>query len=396
MMNPPSRIQALACKWLAGTITDEEKSEFLDWYNDADDGKPINVPKEFAPDELSHSLRMYRNIYEKSQLSAQTVEDAVAPVRKLSAGRKWMPYAAAIIVVIGVAGYMWNATIPVKQVTVEAKPVPIQQEVTAPASSHAVITLANGHHIILDSIQNGRITTQGRVQLVKLDDEHIVYKGTSDVLTYNTLTNPRGSRVVHIILADGTKVWLNSESSLRYPTAFTGNERVVEITGETYFEVARNEAMPFKVKKDAMEVTVFGTHFNINSYEEEGKMAVTLLEGSVDVASAINKKTIHLKPGQQAQLSNTGNLSLSKEVNTDDVIAWKNGKFQFGEKCDIGAIMRRLARWYDVEVEYRGTVSQHFGGSISSDANLSQVLKVLETTGDVSFKVEGRKITVMP
>jgi ferric-dicitrate binding protein FerR (iron transport regulator) len=200
--------------------------------------------------------------------------------------------------------------------------------------------------------------------------------------------------VVNIVLTDGTKVWLNSESSIRYPATFTGNERVVEITGETYFEVARNEAMPFRVKKDGMIVTVLGTHFNVNTYEEEGDMKVTLLEGSVQVSSAKIQSSIHLEPGQQSQLNNNGKLTVSKNVNTDDIVAWKNGKFQFGEKSDIGTIMRMLARWYDVDVEYEGTINRHFGGSISSDVNLSRVLKVLETTGDVSFKVEGKKVTV--
>ena len=236
---------------------------------------------------------------------------------------------------------------------------------------------------------------QGNVQLTKLHDGQIVYKGSSNEITYNTLINPRGSKVIQITLSDGTKVWLNSESSMRYPTAFTGSERVVEVTGETYFEVAKNPVMPFHVRKDGMEVTVLGTHFNLNTYAEEFDMKVTLLEGAVQVTSG-EKDMVQLKPGEQSQLNNDGQLTMVKSVDMEGVMAWKNGKFDFGEKTDIGTIMRELARWYKLDLEYKGQFYHHFGGSISRDVNLSQVLKVLEATGGVHFEVSGNKVVVKP
>ena len=200
---------------------------------------------------------------------------------------------------------------------------------------------------------------------------------------------PRGSKVVTIRLSDGTEVWLNSESSLRYPASFRGAERKVEITGEAYFEVAHNTT-PFMVKKDAMEIKVLGTHFNINTYEDEGIMKVTLLEGSIQI-SISNHQNL-LKPGQQAQIKD--DIKLINGVDIEEVMAWKNGKFQFGEKADLNLIMRKIARWYDVDVEYEGgTINQRFGGEMPMNSNLSQVLEILRTSG-VNFTIDGKKVIV--
>jgi hypothetical protein len=268
-------------------------------------------------------------------------------------------------------------------------------DIKPPQSSRATITLANGHKIYLDSTAKGILIRQGNVKLQKLADGEIIYSGSSTNTEYNTLTNPRGSRPVTMTLTDGTKVWLNAGSSLTYPVAFTGKERKVEITGEAYFEVSRNTSRPFTVKKvqDDASILVLGTHFNVNAYDDEAVMKITLLEGAVKVSKGTNSSL--LTPGQQAELKD-GSIRLINDADMDEVMAWKNGKFQFGEKTDIETIMRQLARWYDVETEYRGKVNRHFWGSISRDANVSQVLKMLETTGIVHFKIEGRKVIVMP
>ena len=187
---------------------------------------------------------------------------------------------------------------------------------------------------------------------------------------------------------------MNAASSIRFPASFTGSERKVEITGEAYFEVAKNPAMPFTVAVNGMNVEVLGTHFNINSYTDEAAIKTTLLEGAVKVTKG--SAMAILSPGQQAQLTSNGQIGVNKNIDVDEVMAWKNGKFQFGDKVDIGTIMRQIARWYDVDVEYKGVFTKHFGGSISREVNISQVLKVLETTGDVKYKVEGRKVIVRP
>jgi ferric-dicitrate binding protein FerR (iron transport regulator) len=212
-------------------------------------------------------------------------------------------------------------------------------------------------------------------------------------------------------LPDGTHVWLNAASSLRYPTAFKSSTRVVDITGEGYFEVTKDAARPFVVRKGAMEVTVLGTSFNVNGYDDEPSMVITLIDGSVKVAEeplvGVNtnkeKLSVVLKPGQQAKLvapENTGNgkdqIKIMSDVDQEAVLAWKNGRFAFSG-VDIQEVMRSVARWYDVQIAYQGTpTTQHFRGGISRFSDVSEVLKMLETTGIVHFSIQNKKIIVMP
>jgi ferric-dicitrate binding protein FerR (iron transport regulator) len=203
------------------------------------------------------------------------------------------------------------------------------------------------------------------------------------------------------VLPDGSKVWLNAASSLRFPTGFAGHERKVELVGEAYFEVAKNAAMPFKVTvkplpgntaSAPMEVEVLGTEFNINAYGDETDRRTTLIQGSVKITAGSGQSL--LQPGQQARV-NTGGLQIMPGVDTDEVIAWKNGLFQFKE-ANIQSIMRQVSRWYDVEVEYNGNVNQLFFGKIPRRVPVSTVLKILESTGWAHFTIEGKKITVAP
>jgi ferric-dicitrate binding protein FerR (iron transport regulator) len=193
------------------------------------------------------------------------------------------------------------------------------------------------------------------------------------------------------VLADGTKVWLNAASSLRFPAAFAGKERIVELNGEGYFEVAKNASMPFHVRVHDMDVQVLGTHFNINAYTDETAMRTTLLEGSVQVSQG--EQTQLLTPGQQAAASQNGQIQLADGVDVEEVMAWKNGMFQF-QGADLETILRQAARWYDIDVEYKQRISDRFSGQISKNVNLSQLLKILELTGKVHFEIEGRKIIV--
>ena len=393
MSSDISRLQHLAQKWLSGTITEEEKKEFIEWYNNADDTNPLHVPKEFATDEITHGQRMFESIYRQIQNSPS----ASNPSKTRSISTGWLKYAAAVIIItLGVAAYFVLNT-DKQQEQVSAKTAPTKapaKDVEAPAGVYAMITLDNGKSIVLDSAGPGLIATQDNVELKKLSDGQIVYSGNSTEQSFNMLTNPRGSKVIEVTLADGTRVWLNSESSIRYPTSFTGTERVVEVKGETYFEVAKDASKPFKVKKGDMEIVVLGTYFNVNAYEEEKDVHVTLLEGRVQVSNG-GGKLLRMMPGEQSRINANGSMELVKNVDTDGVMAWKNGRFDFGEKTELSIIMRQLARWYNLEIEYKGTFTQHFGGSISRYVNLSQVLKVLETSG-VKFEVSGNKVTVLP
>jgi len=301
--------------------------------------------------------------------------------------------AAAIVCIICTGAYFLFLQPSKKNREIIPASLAIKKDIPAPASSNAILTLANGQKIVLDSASNGALAMQGNTKVEKLADGQIVYKGKASAeMQYNILTVPKGSKIANITLADGTKVWLNAQSSLKYPVAFRGAERKVEITGEAYFEVAHNAAMPFKVQKETTLVTVLGTHFNINSYDDEPAVKVTLLEGAVKINKG-NAVGI-LKPGQQAKIA--ADIKTSGEVDTEEVLAWINGKFQFGEAADISSVMKQISRWYDVEVEYRGTVTGHIGGTISRNENVSQVLKMLEMTGGVTFKIAEKKVIVMP
>ena len=399
--HPIDRITDIIFRQLGGNITDDERGELQNWM----DASILN--KEAVTDFLDEATLKIgiQDMYHYRQRVWERVQQEVGltlnhspserdlkkvPVRSLF----WRRYAAAAAVLLFLAGSYFlflNKSIK-KDDFVKAE---TGKDVKAPETSRAMITLANGQIVYLDSVANGQLAVQGNVKLVKLSNGQIAYQTeTGQIikeLQYNTLSNPRGSKVIDMMLTDGSRVWLNAGSSVTYPIAFVGDERRVSITGEAYFEVTHNSTIPFKVSKGEMEVTVLGTHFNVNAYDDEADIKVTLLEGLVEVKSKNEK--LKIKPAQQAQVTNSINV-----VNADvyEVMAWRNGKFVFGEKADIGTIMRQIARWYDVDVEYSGIFTKHFGGSISREVNVSQVLKVLETTGNVKCKVEGRNVTVMP
>jgi ferric-dicitrate binding protein FerR (iron transport regulator) len=218
-----------------------------------------------------------------------------------------------------------------------------------------------------------------------------------DAAFYNTITTPRGGQY-QVTLSDGTKVWLNAASSIRFPVLFTGNERKVEITGEAYFEVAKNVSKPFKVKTISSEVEVLGTHFNVNAYDDEAVAKTTLLEGLVKVSVPQTGGKLaarFLQPGQQSGITKDGRISVLNNADTEEAVAWKNGRFQF-RSADLKSILRQISRWYDVDVVYKGNVDLHFTGQLTRDDYVSKVFDKLALTGEVHFKIEGKKIIVSP
>ncbi|MBP6023862.1 FecR family protein [Ferruginibacter sp.] len=316
------------------------------------------------------------------------------PVRR----KKWMLPAAAAIALLIISGYLLFRQEKSKEIAEAKNKKELLINDAKPGGNKAVLTLADGSQIILDSAKDGMITEQGNVKVIKLNNGQLAYNNSGvqfKEIQYNMISTPKGGQY-KIILSDGSEVWLNAASAIRYPAAFAGDQREVEISGEVYFEVAKNDKQPFIVKKmnDEATIKVLGTHFNVNAYDDESDMKVTLLEGSVKVAKGNNQNV--LKPGQQAVLTSDSRLTTLNSVDLDEVMAWKNGKFDFGEKANIEDIMRQLARWYDLEVEYKGRVTQQFWGSISRNVNASQVFKMLEATGGVTFKMEGKKVIVMP
>jgi transmembrane sensor len=385
------RILYLLNAYSSDSAVEAEEEELFAWVNESRNHELLqqHIQKLIDQDnseEPIHSVNwehLCEQILDKSFIHKQH-----SVIRKFS----WLPWssAAAIILLLGTGVYLYvNHPSPKKTFGTAIKQTPLINDVPAPVNSKAILTLADGSKIELDSISNGTLARQGNVKIVKQGDGQITYNGMGSEDLYNTINVPRGSKVVTIKLSDGTQVWLNSESSLRYPASFTGTERKVEITGEAYFEVAHT-AVPFIVKKDAMEIKVLGTHFNINTYENEGINKVTLLEGSIKVS--ISNHQNFLKPGQQAQIKD--DIKMVNGVDIEEVVAWKNGKFQFGEKADLNQIMRKIARWYDVDVEFEGgAINQRFGGEMPMNSNLSQVLEILRTSG-VNFTIDGKKVIV--
>jgi ferric-dicitrate binding protein FerR (iron transport regulator) len=268
-----------------------------------------------------------------------------------------------------------------------------QQQQIEPAGNKAILTMSDGNSINLDSLRDGTVITKGAAKISKRGGLLVYDMATQQPATRvveNTLSTPRGGQY-QVVLADGTKVWLNAASSLHFPSHFSGTQRVVSLTGEAYFEVAKNKHQPFVVQAGQMQVHVLGTHFNVNAYAEESSIKTSLLEGSVKITSGATTSFLH--PGEQAILNHDENKVRIGRVNMDEVIAWKNGVFQFDD-ADINAVMREIGRWYNVEIVYSGKVpDRRFEGKISRSAALAEVLKILELTG-VKFQVVGNKIEV--
>ncbi|MBB6126343.1 FecR family protein [Mucilaginibacter lappiensis] len=267
-------------------------------------------------------------------------------------------------------------------------------------SDKATLTLSDGKKIALDGSKKGTLSVQNNVSVDKDKNGRVIYKkdGSKDphsTQTFNVMTTPRGGKY-ELVLSDGTKIWLNAATSIRFPVDFTGNERIVELSGEAYFEVAHNITKPFKVLSNGQVVQVLGTHFNINAYQDEEEVETTLLQGSVKISGSRlspDKSALIIKPNEQAIFKNN---QLSKiTVDADDVVAWKNGVILF-KNADMKHIMRQISRWYDVEVVYQGQITEDtYSGEISRNADLAEVFKILKLS-DINLKVEGRTVIVSP
>ncbi len=286
----------------------------------------------------------------------------------------WWAAAAIIVAMLGGTWFVWNtgnSDNPMHQVNT------VQNDI-APGGDRAILTLADGSQIVLDSAGNGLIAQEGAAKVIKLKSGEIAYDAAttaSSEVHYNTIRTPRGGQY-QVTLPDGTKVWLNAESSLRYPTVFVKDERKVELTGEGYFEVARNEKKPFYVSTDKMEIKVLGTHFNVNTYHDETYYKTTLLEGKVEVTTL--RKKVTLNTGEQAKLQVLDmELKISKNVDLDEVMAWKEGLFYFSD-ASIETVMKQLSKWYDVDVIYQGQMPDRvFRGGMQRSLTLSQALDLL-------------------
>ncbi len=389
-------------KYKAGKCSDKERAIVESWYLELQSRKeaPSQALIERTKDEVWTALSVRKTGLLQTVFINNRLTKVVA----------W----AAVVFIIGSIGILYFNK--------PGKPEPLiglsKKRDISPGGNKAYLTLADGRRISLTDAANGELVKQKGLVINKTADGQLVYtvassdsEGKKDQRSYNTIETPKGGKY-QVNLPDGTKVWLNAASSLRYPTKFSGNTRTVELTGEGYFEVAKQLRMdqasagqsahriPFIVKSGMQEVEVLGTHFNINSYQDESSIKTTLLEGRVRVVRAAGTNAsaspggVVLKPGEQSQLASDG-INV-KEVDTETIIAWKQGDFIF-DGDDLKSIMRKVARWYDVEVSYKGEFEKvKFGGVISRSKNISSVLGIMESTGKIHFVVEGRRITVLP
>jgi transmembrane sensor len=302
---------------------------------------------------------------------------------------RWVA-AAVVVLLAGSAAYYYMGTVsPRKTITVANRPLDDTGDIV-PGTNKAILTLANGDVVTLDSAGN-QVINQGQT-IVRQQNGQLQYavKGNSDAVVYNTLTVPRGGQF-NIVLPDGSHVWLNAASSMRYPTAFNGSRREVEIQGQGYFEILPNAQQPFFVKVNNMEVQVLGTRFDVMAYADEKSINTTLIEGLVKVKQGEHEQ--RLRPGQQAVLDPaTGNMVV-RPADVDQVIAWKTGFFEF-DNASLADILRQLSRWYDIDVSNNQTGNERlFGGRISRSLPLSDILHMLEANGP-TFLLSGRKLTV--
>lgn len=371
------RAQTLLRKYLAGNCTEAEKALLESWYLQ----RELNDFPDLGTEE---------RLQDKQQLFAM-LEKAHHPKKH---NLYWLKMTAAAALAAVIFGFWFSTS---QQTTINPNARVVNKNDIAPGGNKAVLTLANGEVIDLSSDKNGIVIHAG--QLAYSDGTEIKTNGTNaseEPAQLNTIATPVGGQY-QVILQDGTKVWLNAASSLRYPSRFNNKERNVEISGEAYFDVTHDEKRPFKVRSKGQQVEVLGTAFNIMAYDNEDMVKTTLLRGAVRVAGLgpLKAKIVTLLPGQQSLLT-AQQISVNNNPDLEEVVSWKNGYFKFNE--DIKNIMNKIARWYNIEVVYRPGVdlSQTFSGEVSKSRNVSVLLKVMELTGNVHFKIEERRIIVMP
>lgn len=365
---------------LAGRISDGTASSqdiarynfYYNYFQTETSGILPNTEKEVIGEELRSRIGLGRP----------------AQVRRLYS---YWKVAAAIVLLASAAFFFRNTASHEQAAAVQSTEERFKYD-AAPGGNNAVLTLADGSTIVLNEAENGILTNLGGIAVSKAKDGQLVYNVSAQnsqltlhhlPLTYNTISIPKGGQY-QIILPDGTKVWLNSSSSLIFPTVFKGNERKVALKGEAYFEVAK-AGTPFYVESGSQQIEVLGTHFNVTAYEDESTAKTTLLEGCVKISHLTSHTSHLLKPGQQAVLGKSAIKVL--EVDTEEAVAWKNGMFQFNN-TDIQTVMRQLERWYNVDAAEQDMPNRKFNGVISRDVPLSQVLKMMEITSGLKFKIE--------
>lgn len=383
---------ALYKKYISGNCTTEE-CEIIEAYQDS-----FHMSDQpWDPHSMGDAAHTKYRITEKINTNIRRSERG-----KVIFIKTW--YAAASVILLMIPAFLYLGPFKDESLADQARKAPVVKNDILPGKNKAILILDDGSRINLDDAESGLLAEENSTVITKLPDGQLQYAAgktkSGGEIKFNTVSTPYGGQF-QITLPDGSRVWLNAGSSLRFPTLFTGSERKVDLTGEAYFEIAKNTSMPFKVMSNNSEIRVLGTHFNVMAYEDEKQMKTTLLEGSVQIFNGANK--IDIKPGQAAVLNKVTKKMIVATVDADQAVAWKNGYFIFVDE-NIGSIMRKVARWYNIEVLYKGNLSnKDFTGTISRNKNVSELLSMLELTGAVHFNIDrndlsgkGGRITVMP
>jgi transmembrane sensor len=389
------RLKLLIYKYLDGSLTAAEKEE-LDVYGSAHPQIWLLMARLQDEDQLMKDLADMQEMDVRQALTEAwgLANEGERPPFHRRYG--WTIAASILIVLAGGALF-----IGLRQPKADSQPSPMQQVEHIPApeihggGNRATLTLANGQQLHLENLPAGQIASQSGARLIKTDSAltyHAVYSENGGGVEVNTLATPRAGTYT-IVLPDGSKVWLNNASTLSYPTSFHGRYREVILTGEAYFEVAKNTAQPFQVKVKDLTIHVLGTGFTVRAYGDEGNMTATLLKGKIAVQDGSREE--QLAPNEQVTIDRQKNWQIQKDIDPESVMAWKNGNFYFTH-ADISTVMKELSRWYDIEVEIKIPETQFFyDGEFSHDADLSAILAYL-TNEDVHFVREGNKVTVIP
>lgn len=401
MNNPAPYYRDLLARFIRGEVTAEQAGELLSFIEQHPDRykEMLNDP---AMQELSARQARISGLRLTEDADSSIREHILAHAghrtgtRKIRFLRKWGWAAAAAVLLIGVTTAI---TMLRNRTTHPAATAQGARDVIAPQVTKARVTLASGQVVALDSLSSGLLAQQGSIKLVKLASGQVAYQAaageTFHEMQYNTLTNPRGSRVVDMVFSDGSHIWLNAGSSITYPVAFVGSERKVELKGEGYFEVAKDAARQFIVAANGVNTVVLGTHFNVQSYERQTK--VTLLEGSVKVArqGQVVDNGVTVRPRQQVQVSGIEEIKVAGNIDLAAVMAWKNGAFNF-DGMNAGQAMAELERWYDIDVTYEeGMQDVKVFGEIDRNLPLGGVLEILGNAG-FRYRLEaGRRLVLM-
>lgn len=381
-MELPENLKTAIQNYLSGNATEAEKQLVNDWYYSfSDDSVAIGIE---IPADVQ-DLKELVNQRIKSRLSntlqiPMATETIVVPMWKKVARASSV---AAVLLLIAAGGWLYFTNKPSKELANVQNSSPYKNDIAAPVSNKATLTIDGGNPIVLSDLNNGSLEKAGVAGAFKTGENKLSYDGNATVVVYQTLSNPLGSKPQELSLPDGSMVWLNAGSSIRYPSKFTGAERSVSMTGEAYFEVKHDASQPFRVTAGSQVIEDLGTAFNVKAYKDEPVIKTTLVEGIVKIGN------VTLKPGEQLNGSKVITANIAQEI------AWKNGQFYFSHNT-VESILQQAMRWYDIEVEYQGKVNETFTVNVDRDLPISKLLQYMEKSGGVHFEIEGKKVIVKP